>query len=80
MPTTHLTQAELCRRWRLSPYTLERWRSLKQGPPFLKISNRVLYRLEDIEQFEATHLRHQEPAPSNGSSSGPTISSDGAAQ
>ncbi|CAK0774758.1 putative site-specific integrase-resolvase [uncultured Gammaproteobacteria bacterium] len=57
MSLSHLNQTELCRRWRLSPYTLERWRWLGQGPRFLKIGGKVLYRLEDIEAFEAEHLR-----------------------
>lgn len=28
-----------------------------QGPRFLKIGGKVLYRLEDVETFEAEHLR-----------------------
>ena len=52
----HLTQLELSRRWSLSPRTLERWRWLKQGPPYLKVVGRVLYRLEDIEIYEAKHM------------------------
>ena len=51
MGTKHLTQAELARRWRLSPRTLERWRWLGQGPSFLKLGGRVAYRIEDIEAF-----------------------------
>lgn len=58
MTVTHLTQTDLCRRWRLSPYTLERWRWLSQGPRYLKIGGRVLYRLEDVEAFEAGQLHH----------------------
>ncbi len=57
MSTTHLTQRELSRRWHVSPYTLERWRWLGQGPLFLKIGGKVLYRLEDIEAFEVEHRR-----------------------
>lgn len=49
----HLNQVELSRRWKLSPRTLERWRWLQQGPQYLKIGGRVIYRLEDIEAFEA---------------------------
>jgi hypothetical protein len=52
-PTHHLNQIELARRWRISPRTLERWRWLNQGPAYLKIGGRVVYRLEDIEAFEA---------------------------
>ena len=51
-PVRHLTQIELAQRWRISPRTLERWRWLGQGPRYLKIGGRVVYRLEDIEAFE----------------------------
>lgn len=49
----HFNQVELGRRWRISHRTLERWRWLKQGPRYLKIGGRVVYRLEDIEAYEA---------------------------
>ena len=58
MVVKHLNQVELSRRWSLSPRTLERWRWLRQGPHFLKIGGHVIYRLEDIEAFEAGSL-HQ---------------------
>jgi hypothetical protein len=51
-PTNHLNQIHLARRWNVSPRTLERWRWLNQGPRYLKIGGRVLYRLEDIEAYE----------------------------
>ncbi|MEP9390583.1 DNA-binding protein [Mesorhizobium sp. KR9-304] len=57
MVVKHLNQVELSRRWSLSPRTLERWRWLRQGPDYLKIMGRVVYRLEDIERFEAKVLR-----------------------
>ena len=53
MPVKHLNQIELSRRWSLSPRTLERWRWLGEGPPFIKIGGRVVYRQEDIEAYEA---------------------------
>jgi hypothetical protein len=53
MSVQHLNQIELARRWRISPRTLERWRWLRQGPQYLKIGERVVYRLEDVETFEA---------------------------
>lgn len=52
MATRHLTQVDVARRWRMSERTLERWRWLRQGPPYLKIGGRVVYRVEDIERFE----------------------------
>ncbi len=57
MPVRHLHQADLARRWNVSPRTLERWRWIGQGPRFLKIGGRVAYRIEDIEAFEAAQLR-----------------------
>lgn len=53
MPQTHLNQADLADRLNISLRTLERWRWTKKGPAFLKIGGRVVYRLEDIETFEA---------------------------
>ncbi|MFZ1414935.1 MAG: helix-turn-helix domain-containing protein [Defluviicoccus sp.] len=57
MFTHHLRPNELAARWRISPRTLERWRWIGAGPRFLKVSGRVLYRIEDIEVFEAAHIR-----------------------
>lgn len=57
MIVQHLNQIELSRRWSLSPRTLERWRWLKQGPDYLKVGGRVVYRLEDVEAFEKSGLR-----------------------
>jgi hypothetical protein len=53
-PVQHLHQAELARRWRISPRTLERWRWLGRGPGYLKLGGRVVYRVVDVEAFEAT--------------------------
>lgn len=52
MSVQHLNQIELARRWRISPRTLERWRWLRLGPKYLKIGDRVVYRLEDVQTFE----------------------------
>lgn len=56
MPPVYLNQVELARRWRMSPRTLERWRWLRQGPPYLRLG-RIVYRLEDVEEFESEQLR-----------------------
>jgi hypothetical protein len=53
----HLTQLDLARRWRLSTRTLERWRWLGQGPAYLKLGGTIVYRLEDVELYEASHRR-----------------------
>jgi hypothetical protein len=56
-PVRHLHQVELARRWNISPRTLENWRWLGQGPAYLKVGGRVLYRIEDVEAFEAASLQ-----------------------
>lgn len=57
MTVKHLNQTELSDRWNLSPRTLERWRWLGEGPRYLKLGGRIVYRLEDIEAFEMQQLR-----------------------
>lgn len=62
MDVKHFNQVDLSRRWCMSPRTLERWRWLGQGPRYLKIGGRVVYRLQDIEAFEAEQLRESTAA------------------
>ena len=57
MTIKHFDQKQLAERWGISPKTLERWRWLGQGPKFLKLGGRIVYRLEDIEAFEEQQLR-----------------------
>ena len=52
MADQFLNQVHLARRWKISPRTLERWRWTGEGPAYLKIGGRVVYRLEDVETFE----------------------------
>jgi len=66
MTVRHLNQIELAARWNISHRTLERWRWSGEGPRYIKIGGRVVYRLEDVEEFEATQLREStadQPAP-----------------
>lgn len=55
---TCLTQKELARRWTISHRTLERWRWKGEGPAFMKIGGRIVYRLEDVLAHEQARLRH----------------------
>ena len=48
---------ELARRWTISHRTLERWRWAGEGPAYMKIGGRVVYRLEDIIAFEQGQLQ-----------------------
>jgi len=57
MATHYLRPDELAERWCITAKTLARWRWIGAGPRFLKVSGKVLYRLEDIEAFEAAHIR-----------------------
>ncbi len=61
METRLLLQSELASRWRISPRTLERWRSTGEGPRFCKIGGRVTYREEDVIAFEAEQMRQVTP-------------------
>jgi len=56
-PVRHLTQLELARRWRMSERTLERWRYQRVGPPHLKLVGHVIYRIDDVEVYEARQMR-----------------------
>jgi hypothetical protein len=71
MTVKHLNQVELSRRWNISPRTLERWRWLKQGPGYLKIGGRVVYRMSDVELFEVAQLHHSALNPSRSASARP---------
>jgi len=57
MKETHLNQLELAVRWRISHRTLERWRWTGEGPKFLKVGGRVVYRLSDVEEYEQSIIR-----------------------
>jgi predicted site-specific integrase-resolvase len=70
MQQKHLNQKELARRWNISHRTLERWRWAGQGPHFLKIGGRVVYRAEDILAFEREQLRQSTLAPALTGTSG----------
>lgn len=70
MPNPHLSQTDLANRWRVSPRTLERWRFTGEGPQFIKIGGRVVYRLEDIEAFEARQIRQVTPGVRRGPNTG----------
>ena len=52
MSGVFLNQVELAARWKISHRTLERWRWAQEGPRYLKLGGRVVYRLTDIEAFE----------------------------
>ena len=51
-----LTEIMLADRWVCSVARLQRWRTVGEGPPNLKIVGKVLYRLKDIEAYEEVCL------------------------
>lgn len=57
------TQKELARRWTISHRTLERWRWTGEGPSFMKIGGRIIYRLEDVLAHEQAQLRRPAGSP-----------------
>lgn len=61
MEIRHLNQKQLAERWQVSEASLERWRSEKLGPDYLKLHGRVLYRQQDIEAFESRCLKSMRP-------------------
>ena len=63
MTTRHLNQNELAERLNISARTLERWRWVGEGPRFLKLGGRVVYRLEDIEAYEVEQVRDSTTTP-----------------
>jgi hypothetical protein len=59
----HLDQKGLAKRWLISPRTLEGWRWQGRGPRYLKIGGRVVYRLFDVEVFEAASVHANTVGP-----------------
>lgn len=59
MTQIYLSTKELAERWRLKAETLSNWRVMNTGPAYTKLgsgkSAKVLYRLEDVEQYEQQH-------------------------
>ena len=46
------TQGELAAHWRINPRTLERWRVLGIGPPWIKLPGRIIYRKDEVLAYE----------------------------
>jgi hypothetical protein len=51
-----MTEIMLADRWVCSVARLQRWRTVGEGPQYLKIVGKVLYRLKDIEAYEEACL------------------------
>jgi predicted site-specific integrase-resolvase len=59
MDSKHLNVGQLAERWHLSTGTLDHWRRYGKGPLYLKVGGKVLYRVSDIEAFEAASVRQE---------------------
>ena len=49
----YLTTHETARRTRLGKSTLDKWRVKGDGPPFIKVGKKVLYRVGDLDTWLA---------------------------
>lgn len=54
---SRLLEGELAERWRVSVRTLQSWRWKGRGPAYLRVCGRILYRIEDIVEFETSSTR-----------------------
>jgi DNA-binding transcriptional regulator YiaG len=60
--TQLLSEKEAARILGLSRQTLANWRCTRKGPAYHKLSNRVLYSLEDLEAFRVSRRVNPEGA------------------
>ncbi len=51
-----ISQSELAKRWQISEATLERRRSQRKGPQFLRLGGQLRYRLVVVESYERERL------------------------
>ena len=66
---THLSSQALAERLNVSQRSLERWRITGEGPAFLRAGGRrVLYRLADVERWEAERVHASRAAEMAGQS------------
>lgn len=52
-----INQRTLSDRWAVSERTLERWRWRGCGPRYIKLGNKVMYKIEDVEDYENVHSK-----------------------
>ncbi len=53
--SSFVSEATLAHHWGISCRTLQRWRSLREGPAFSTIGGSVRYRIQDIIDYENRH-------------------------
>ncbi len=57
MQEEFLSEVDLAARWAMSSKTLTRWRTIRRGPPFVKLGKTVRYAMSDVLEFERNGLR-----------------------
>lgn len=59
---TRVTEAELAKRWDITPRTLQTWRKTGEGPAFVRLGPRkVFYREEAIDAYELEATVNKRP-------------------
>ena len=61
MSEKFLSEVDLADRWAMSSKTLTRWRTIRRGPPFVKLGKTVRYAMSDVLEFERNGLRKPLP-------------------
>ena len=61
MSEQFLSEVDLAARWAMSSKTLTRWRTVRRGPPFVKLGKLVRYAMSDVLEFERNGLRKPVP-------------------
>lgn len=52
-----ITPDILAERWNIKRSTLNQWRWNGRGPKFLKLGRQIVYRIQDVEEFENENVR-----------------------
>ncbi len=62
--TRFLTTEEVSERYRgeISISTLQNWRAMRIGPPFIKIGKAVLYPVDELDQWDRKNLVTCQPS------------------
>lgn len=49
----YYTTREIAARYRRSPRTVEYWRQIGYGPPWIRVGRQALYPVADVEAYDA---------------------------
>lgn len=55
-PENYMTEKELADVWGMKRNTLQKWRSNGVGPKYIKRVGRIVYRKDDIAEFERNNV------------------------